>query len=144
MMQKFLDKFAVGISSVCAVHCLLTPIAITVFPMFGLFLGGYFHLVMYVIIMPTSMFALLLGCRKHQDKIVGVLGITGLVLLSIALLVSTQYYSYLFVSNLHTATGTFMKYAAKSERVMTLLGGLCLIGAHVRNYSLCRHDHCEH
>lgn len=125
-MQKFLDRFAIGVSGLCAVHCLFTPVAITVFPMMALPFAGSFHIVLYALIVPTSGYGLFMGCRRHKDKMVVLLGLAGLIFLSVALLMEFSGHSDMFIHSI------------------TIGGGVLLTLAHVRNFILCRHDHCEH
>ena len=63
-----MDKAAVGLSLMCVAHCLLTPIAIVMLPALGaIFLEDErFHSVLLFLVLPTSLLALTIGCRKHR------------------------------------------------------------------------------
>jgi hypothetical protein len=127
-MQRQLDILAISISGMCAMHCLLMPLALVIFPILSgsLFAGEDFHRFLLWVILPTSGTAFLLGCRRHKDASVMMLGLTGIFLLVV---------SAIWGHNLAGEPG---------ERMMTVLGGLMLATAHIRNFRLCRHDHCEH
>ena len=81
---------------------------------------------MLVLILPTSLIALTVGCRKHKDRWTIALGAVGLTVLSITALVG------------HDLLGTF------GERVTTSIGGVVLAVAHIRNYLSCRRVDCQH
>lgn len=127
-MQKVLDLLAVSISGLCVIHCLLMPLALIMFPILSgsLFAGEDFHRFLVWVILPTSSAAFLLGCRRHKDNKVLLLGILGMFVL-----VSSAFWGHDLVGEL-------------GERLFTVLGGLVLAAAHLRNFRLCRHDHCEH
>ena len=119
---------AVG-SAACALHCLLIPtllVAGTVLP--GSFLGGEsFHLAMLAVIFPSAVLAFALGCWRHRDRWVLLLGAAGLVGMLLA------------VTVLHDLVGE------TGERVATLASAALLISAHWRNFKLCRTcSDCNH
>ena len=78
------DKAAIGLSMLCVVHCLVTPVAIVMFPALGAtFLEDEsFHYALLLLVLPTSLFSLGLGCRKHGHRDILFLGIFGLFLLN--------------------------------------------------------------
>jgi len=79
-----LDKFAVFLSGVCVLHCLITPVLITLLPIFTLntFVEDLlFHKLMLWLVLPTSCIALSIGCRKHRDIWIASSGIIGMTLL---------------------------------------------------------------
>ncbi|HIG39583.1 MAG: MerC domain-containing protein [bacterium] len=126
--RRRLDALAIVLSGTCMVHCLALPLLVTLFPIIqgSLLAEQYFHLIMLVLILPTSLVALTIGCRKHKDPVTIVLGGTGLVLLSFTALFG------------HDAFGEL------GERVVTSFGGLILAAAHIQNYRCCRADNCYH
>lgn len=120
--RPWADRAAMGLSGLCAVHCLLLPLAISLMPaLAGLGLDDEaFHLWMVLVVLPISIYALFSGCRKHKNASVLALGFTGLGLLITALALG------------HDALGE------TGERAATLLGALLVAGAHIKNYRLCR------
>ena len=122
------DKSAIGLSLLCALHCLLLPVAVATLPAVSS-LGlddEAFHLWLVVVVLPISAFALLLGCRKHGRMFVLAIGGLGL-----AVLVSTPLLGHALLGE-------------SGERLLTLTGALLIAVAHVKNYRLCRSaDSCE-
>ena len=119
-----LDRVAIGLSGLCAVHCAVTPIAVVLFPVLSACAGSdwMFHALLLTLVLPSSLIALGLGCRRHRDVRVLVLGLAGLGLL-------------VFTVGLgHEAW----------ERPLTLTATALMVVAHLRNYRLCRFDDCQH
>ena len=110
------------------VHCLVLPLLVTLFPIAqgSLLDEYYFHLIMLGLILPTSLIALFLGCRRHKDMLTIVLGAIGLSILTITALFG------------HDLFGLFY------ERVVTSVGGIILAAAHIQNFLCCRKDDCKH
>ena len=123
-----LDSLAVILSGTCMLHCLALPVLVTLFPIVqgSLLEEQYFHLIMLGLILPTSLIALTVGCRKHKDPVTIALGATGLVTLTITALIGHELFGVL------------------GERIVTTLGGLILASAHIQNYRCCRKDNCQH
>lgn len=126
-MQRPLDIIVVSISGLCAVHCLLMPLVLILFPVLSgsLVAGEDFHQLLLWGILPTSGLALFLGCRRHKDRRVLVMGLVGLSLVILA------------AFHGHDWFGEW------GERLITVLGGSIMAGGHVRNYRLCRNDQCS-
>lgn len=123
-----LDGIAILLSGVCMLHCLALPVIITLFPIAqgNLLDEQSFHLMILVFILPTSLIALSVGCRKHKDKLTLILGAIGLVVLTFTAIFG------------HEAFGL------DGERIVTTVGGLILAAAHLQNFRMCRSDNCDH
>lgn len=126
-MQKSLDVFAISVSGMCAVHCLLTPVMLILFPLLTgtLLASEEFHRFLLWVIFPTSALAVLLGCKRHKDPGVFLLGSAGLAMLLLA-----GFWA-------HDMVGEF------GERLLTLAGSALLISGHFRNYRLCKKNRCH-
>ena len=125
-IQQFTDKAAIGISFLCIVHCLVLPIAIVILPSISV-LGlheEYFHKWLLLAIIPISLFALTLGCRKHSRYHVFFWGGLGLILLLSATFIG------------HDLLGE------QGERGLTLVGSLLVAYGHLRNYQHCKKKNC--
>ena len=63
-----LDRFSIGFSTLCLLHCLAVPVLVSVLPVFATFAFAdeRFHLALVVLVVPTSIVALGLGCRLHR------------------------------------------------------------------------------
>ena len=63
MTQKALaslDRVAIGLSGLCAIHCVATPAAVILFPVLSACLGSdeRFHALLLVLVVPSSVVAL--------------------------------------------------------------------------------------
>ncbi len=125
-MQKIIDNLGITISSVCAIHCLLLPAIFLIAP-YSFLASHEFHEALIYFILPCALVAFILGCRKHKDSRVAVLGTLGIILLGSALL----------FHDLHHG-------GQHSEEFITVLitvcGSLLLIFAHLRNRKLCMQE----
>ncbi|HLU99845.1 MAG TPA: MerC domain-containing protein [Acidobacteriota bacterium] len=126
--QMILDRLAVSLSVICALHCIVLPFALLLLPLLGstVAVDDGFHRFMLWLILPSSIIAVSLGCRRHKDIWVFFAGLSGL-----AVLVLTAFYGH----NLFGELG---------ERLVTLFGTLVLFVGHLRNYSICRREDCCH
>jgi len=122
-----LDGVAISISALCVLHCLLAPLVVLAFPIFGasLWASHEFHAWLLVLILPSSALALYLGCRQHRSGIVLGLGLSGIAVLLIAAALGPEVLGEL------------------GEILVTGLGGTLLAGSHVLNYRRCRTIQCE-
>ena len=127
-VRSFADWLGISASTACAFHCIILPTLLvtgTVLP--ASFLGDEsFHWAMLWIIVPMAVLAFGIGCRRHKDKMVLILGIIGLTGLVLAPTI------------LHDIVG------GTGERVATVLSAAVLLSAHYRNFRLCRSSDCSH
>lgn len=126
-VQKSFDLVGMAVSVVCMVHCVLVPIALIVSPVLtAAFLDDEaFHRFLLWGIVPSAIVALSLGCRRHRDTSVFLLGGTGL-----SLLVFSAFWG-------HAAMGE------AGEKVVTVIGGVLMTCGHVRNSRLCHTRNCH-
>lgn len=125
-LQSISDKTAIGISALCAIHCLFVPLAVLALPSLSgsFFVDEHFHQFLIYLVLPVSIIAMTLGCRKHSQYRVWALGGAGLVLLVAAAFV------------MHDLVGEL------GEQLMTVAGTFLIAGAHWQNYRLCREKSC--
>ena len=66
--QSVMDRMAIGLSVMCTVHCFATPVILALLPSFAVMQidSEQFHLWILTAVMPTSLLALSLGCKKHK------------------------------------------------------------------------------
>ena len=145
----WLDSLAISMSVICAVHCLLTPVLLALLPIISttFWVHENFHLWMVFLVVPTTSIAVIMGCRKHKDKGVALLSITGLAFI---LFIAIYQYSF-HVGNPGADCGTCPSCSQLGfgnflniTTVLNSLGGLLLACAHFRNYKLCRKADCNH
>ena len=128
-IQALTDQTSIGISLVCAIHCLFVPVLLVALPSLASLPleSEMFHVWMVVAVLPISMFALTLGCKKHKRYKIFFLGALGLISLISALL-------------LESLVGEI------GEKLLTLLGAGLIAWGHFTNFKLCQqHDNpdCE-
>lgn len=153
-----LDSVAIGMSLVCAVHCAITPLLIVVLPVLAttFWVHQDFHLWMLLLVVPMTLSAVLLGFRKHRDRLVLTLGGLGL-----AVLVSVAVYESFFVAIGHggatgcahcagsgtgigVATGAGESAGILGTTALVNMGGAgLLVAAHVRNFLRSRGQRCR-
>ena len=125
--QKILDSLAISASTLCVLHCLVTPFLLILVPVISstFVADELFHKIFVAFILPISIVALFLGCRRHRDRIVLILGSIGLACLVIVAAMGHEFF------------GEF------GEKIGTVIGGMILVTGHIRNYYLCRQDVCD-
>ena len=123
----WLDKSSVGLSTVCAVHCLLMPVAVVILPSLAALpvADERFHLLLVFFVLPLSTVALTMGCRKHKSWRVMAVGVGGLVLLVGAALAG------------HDLLGEL------TEKSATVIGAGLVALSHVMNFRKCRALDCH-
>lgn len=120
------DKAAIGLSLVCAVHCLLLPVVLVILPTLAAstFSDERFHQWMLVAVLPTSLLALTMGCRRHRNMSVMAMGLSGIAILTLAAFLG------------HDWLGE------SGEKIASLLGASLIALGHFRNHKLCRRLQC--
>ena len=68
-VDKFIgmiDKLAISMAVLCAIHCLIVPILIVLVPLINatFFVHEDFHLWMLIAVFPTTLASILLGCKS--------------------------------------------------------------------------------
>lgn len=124
MTQTFTDKLAISLSLLCTLHCLAFPIAMVSIPSLAALQldGESFHLWMLIAVIPTSIYALTLGCMKHKRYQLVILGLMGL-----AFMVSAVLFEETF--------------GESGEKWFTVIGASLIAIGHYRNFRLCNaHD----
>lgn len=116
------DKIGMGLSVLCALHCLLTPVIILSLPILARYYISHpaFHLLLALAVVPVGLVAFYSGIRHHKNYWVLVLGFPGLALISL-----TPY----FVHSLGFAW---------NEPLLLVLGSCSLIAAHWLNRRGCQ------
>jgi hypothetical protein len=127
-MRAFADAVGGIGAALCAIHCLAGPL---------LLLGGSlvpsvllpdasFHEAMLWLVVPSSLLAFSVGCRRHEDMTTLLLGTGGLLGLVLA------------------ATGLHAVLGEVGEKIVTVAAATALGAGHWRNFRLCRAEGCEH
>ena len=122
-MQKIIDNLGITVSSICAIHCLLLP-AIFILAPYSFLASHEFHEALLYFILPCALVAFVLGCRKHGDKKVAIMGTIGIIMLASALI-------------LHDVLHDDQHSDGFLSILITVAGSLILIFSHFRNRRLC-------
>ncbi|MBO9665704.1 MAG: MerC domain-containing protein [Bdellovibrio sp.] len=117
------DKLGILLSTICAIHCLVTPLLILALPVLGeAFEASWVHLSMAAVILPIGLFAFWSGYKHHRQTKVFAMGAMGLLLV---------------------ACGSVLPHEMVEiyeHDVVTIIGSLMLVTAHVLNRRACQ---CE-
>lgn len=123
------DRFGIGVSGICAIHCLFFPILISALPLMSVasIIHGWAHPVFVLMIAPAVYFAVR---RSHYDKTITILLGAGFLAILLGWIVGHYWLGTLF------------------ETYMTLFGSVVLIAGHWFNYRhhrVCKnHTHNHH
>lgn len=116
------DTVGQVLSAVCAVHCVTTPVFITLAPAAASVLGGA-HPVLLALVIVVALWAFVPGYRCHHSNRVLALAVTGVSLLGVA--------AFAFEGNLAAETG------------VSLVGASVMMYAHWLNRKLLREAHAH-
>jgi hypothetical protein len=121
-MQAIADKTAISLSLLCAIHCLAMPFLLVLVPaMTAINLADEsFHLWMLIAVIPTSLMALTLGCKKHKRYRLFILATSGLSLMILAAWLG------------HDLLGE------SGEIALTAIGASIIAVGHYLNHRLCQ------
>ena len=121
------DKLAISLSLVCVIHCLFAP-------SFVILSSGYYaatldnefvHNLILFFAIPISLFALALGYKNHGAPQYFFIGMTGLIILVMAVILGEPLYG---------ETG---------EILFTILGSVFVVFAHYKNHQICKEINCS-
>ncbi len=109
------DQAAISASVLCLVHCLALPLAVSFFPTIAQVadLPEWFHLVLVLIAMPISGWAMAAGYRRHGAMLPVTWAIMGLLLM---------------------ALGAWGGWSLAAETGITVVGSIILMLAHFLNW----------
>lgn len=134
------DRLGIGLSLLCLVHCILTPVLLALLPV-GAALGFWehgFHQVFLLIVPFVALIAFIPGWRRHGDARIWILGVLGIALLALGVAVA-EFFGH------GVGAGGVAWAPLAAELGFTIAGGACLIRAHLLNRELCaccgEHDH---
>ena len=123
-----LDRSAIGVSFLCVLHCLAVPLTLILAPSLAALpiADERIHLLLVLLVLPTSTVALTLGCRQHWLKHILVWGLTGIAILILAA---------------GLGEGILGEYG---EKVLTVVGSVLVAVGHILNFKCCRSASCDH
>lgn len=126
-IQAISDKAAIGLSFLCIAHCLALPLLVVLLPVLTAYnlQDEAVHWWMLSAVVPTSLYALTMGCKRHKTYSVVALGVFGLMIL-----VATPFMG-------HELLGE------SGESILTTIGALIIASGHLINHRLCRSANCH-
>ena len=117
------DKMGMFLSTLCAIHCLVTPLLILALPMMGeVFESEWVHLSMAAVILPIGLFAFWSGFKHHRQNKVFAMGVGGLLLVCAGSVLPHEMVEFFEMD------------------LVTIFGSLLLVTAHYLNRKACQ---CE-
>lgn len=116
---NYRDATGVCASLLCVLHCLGTPLLITVLPVLAA-TESETHRVFAVVILLLGLLAFVPGYRKHRNKSIPAAGAAGVTMIIAAAVLPE------------------MESGEIIETLMVVAGGLTLIGAHLHNAYWCK------
>ena len=131
-MQRIIDNLGITISAVCAIHCVFLPVLFIIAP-YSFLASHEFHEVLIYFIIPSALVAFVLGCKKHGDKLVALMGSLGIILLVTAL-------------TMHNISHAEQHNEELLGIMITISGSVLLVFSHLRNRKLCMQEKysCHH
>ena len=145
--RGWLDRLAIGMAMLCAVHCLLMPVLIVALPIIAtsFFVHEDFHLWMLLFVLPTTGLSIIMGCRKHRDRWTAVLSMIGIgIMIAVTVVESCNHVSQTASAHVCPGCARTPEEPIPPSAWISALGGLFLAVAHARNFRLCRKGHCRH
>lgn len=125
LVKKFkklmkVDDWGIFISSLCALHCLLTPFLIFSFPILStMFHHPLFHISIALLVVPLGVYAFYQGFKHHKKISILIWGNLGLAIISFAALAPHSWVHFF------------------GHDLITIVGSIFLIIAHVLNRRAC-------
>ena len=125
--QYVSDKFAMGLSLACVLHCFFVPsfLILTSGMLSVSFDNEFVHKLLVLVAVPISSFALIKGYKYHKTFSFISYGILGLVALILAVVLG------------ESILGEF------GEKGLTLLGSILVAYSHFKNYKMCIELDCS-
>lgn len=110
----FWDRVGIGLSGICAIHCLMVPVVVALIPLWPAFgeFHEYTHLIFFLAIAP----AVYLSLRKKHESI----AVTIYLLLGVSVIFGAWFFNHML--------GDY------GEAGVTLVGSVLLIRGHWLNY----------
>ncbi|MBI1757556.1 MAG: MerC domain-containing protein [Fimbriimonas ginsengisoli] len=133
VLRLNLDKVGACASAVCAVHCLLTGLALGLLSVVGFgFLGSLTADIAFLgVALSVGLLAVFHGIRRHHSLVPASVFVGGLVFIVLGHFVLP-----------HPRTGEAPTALGFLSTAFSVLGGLCLVSFHIVNLWLQRHGGC--
>jgi hypothetical protein len=132
------DKVGAVASAVCAVHCLLTGVALGLLSVAGLgFVGSLWtDIVFLVLVLTVGATAIVHGIRKHHSVVPALIFVAGLLMFLVG------HFAFGHPHNAQQEWGP----QRIAQVALSVIGGLCIVLFHVvnmRKQKACGCNHCR-
>lgn len=115
------DRVGIFLSSLCAIHCLVTPFLLLGLPVLGeTFESHWFHIGMALFVVPVAYYAFISGFKHHQQKHVLIAGLLGSSMIGVAAFLPHEWVEFYELD------------------LVTIVGSLILVTAHILNRRACQ------
>jgi hypothetical protein len=117
--SDIVESMAIFAAAACLAHCVALPVLIVALPALASVIPvpTSFHIAALIFAVPTTLFALGIGFRRHRQSFPLIAGLIGLTLLVIAVVAYER---------------------TPGEAPVTMLGSLVIVAAHLSNWRLRR------
>lgn len=126
-MQAYFDRFAILLSGICAIHCILLPVAAGIIPLLAVTIQHgqqlhqfWFHSFILIFIVPVSVIALIIGFRTHRQWLPTAVALFGLLILTSIALFAGTLISLRIIPH-------------QGEMLITIVGGIIHAVGHILN-----------
>lgn len=126
------QKFSIWLSSLCLIHCLITPFIIILLPSVSSFVDGWVETALIAAVIPVSLFSFIPIWLKHKNLTRLFELLAGIALVLIAQLV------------IHGSSHTFGSFIAAIEMLLMIAGTSLIAYATYRNRRHTHHCHNPH
>ena len=142
--QALLDRSGVFASVFCAIHCAIAPVFLLFAPAFGSFWSHPLsHLAIAGFVLPVAAIALRKGFRSHRRKWVVALGTCGIACILVGAIL--PYFATTGCENCDNCCPSVVIDPTTGEEslnippasIVTLIGGVFLVTAHLANLRCC-------
>lgn len=103
-IQKW-DKAGLLLSTLCLVHCVITPIAVSALPTVAHLIGDneWIHVFLAMLTLPVAGYAIYSGYRRHHSFVPLMFAVAGIVLLLSALQIHEPHWLEILVTSVGSA-----------------------------------------
>lgn len=134
-----MDRFGIGLSTLCAIHCAATPILMGVLPSIAnVFAHGAFHIITFIMLVGIAALTLVRTFFQHRRFVPLAIGLLGIALAALGLAADELF------PHAHAHSHAHASGELPMEEILTFVGSMFLIVAHWKNRTVCTRKECTH
>jgi energy-coupling factor transporter transmembrane protein EcfT len=135
------DRLAIFLSSLCLVHCIVSPLIMILAPAFlSYWDADWVHPVMFLLVFPLALWSLYSGKKHHKKWTPSVLGFIGIIFLILGMVFHDLFHHDSYTLGHFTEEG-HLHGEHLLEIISSVIGGFTLALAHYLNMKSCHHCH---